>query len=307
MDIKTSSRLGAIALAIALAGCAGSPPPARETVALRAPPARELESRAAAFAGFMRQARNVDPAFASPADVSRAQDAAAYDPASLEAGMVAFVAAAALQEPGFVAGATRTQNARVLAARLAADPNLVLGLPGAGPAAARASDALFRQGQALAQSGEKVKKASYLVQHQSWSRAMVPNARGQLDRVKRLSEAGYRIGAGDQTLLREVLAASGRRDGPPSPVVTRGLALAALSALGEDARGHALMSDPHSGMCLHMAKLNLYQCIASAGPHYEDIYCLGQHAMMETAQCVVDATRPARAPPARIVKASYRP
>jgi hypothetical protein len=57
-------------------------------------------------------------------------------------------------------------------------------------------------------------------------------------------------------------------------------------------------------MCLRMAKLNLYQCLASAGPHYEDIYCLGQHAMMETAQCVTEAVKPPR-PASRITKASY--
>jgi hypothetical protein len=44
-------------------------------------------------------------------------------------------------------------------------------------------------------------------------------------------------------------------------------------------------------MCLKMAKLNLYQCLASAGPHYEDIYCLGQHAMIDPGQCVIEATR----------------
>jgi hypothetical protein len=35
-----------------------------------------------------------------------------------------------------------------------------------------------------------------------------------------------------------------------------------------------------------MAKLNLYQCMAVAGPQYEDIYCLGQHGMSDTGQCV---------------------
>jgi hypothetical protein len=38
-----------------------------------------------------------------------------------------------------------------------------------------------------------------------------------------------------------------------------------------------------------MAKLDLYQCMAVAGPQYEDIYCLGQHAMLETATCVAIA------------------
>ena len=73
--------------------------------------------------------------------------------------------------------------------------------------------------------------------------------------------------------------------------MARGVALAALSLLGETRQGHALMSEPRTTSCLHMAKLNLYQCLASAGPHYEDIYCLGQHAMIDTGQCVVEATR----------------
>ena len=82
-----------------------------------------------------------------------------------------------------------------------------------------------------------------------------------------------------------------------------GVALAALSARGEAGRGKALMSDPRSAACLRIAKLNLYQCLASAGPHYEDIYCLGQHAMIDPGQCVVDAAAPKRSP---VQKASYK-
>jgi hypothetical protein len=26
-----------------------------------------------------------------------------------------------------------------------------------------------------------------------------------------------------------------------------------------------------------------------AGPHYEDVFCLGQHALMDTGKCVSDA------------------
>jgi len=100
------------------------------------------------------------------------------------------------------------------------------------------------------------------------------------------------------------LSDGARRPGAPSPVVARGVALAALSVLGEDDRGRGLMSEPRSGSCLRLAKLNLYQCLASAGPQYEDIYCLGQHAMMETSRCVADATRtPVRRTP--VTKASY--
>jgi hypothetical protein len=35
-----------------------------------------------------------------------------------------------------------------------------------------------------------------------------------------------------------------------------------------------------------MSKLNLYQCLSVAKPHYEDIFCMGQHVLLDTSQCV---------------------
>ncbi len=49
---------------------------------------------------------------------------------------------------------------------------------------------------------------------------------------------------------------------------------------------------------MKMAKLNLYQCLAVAGPHYEDVFCLGQHALIDTAQCVNKAAGGGAAPTA---------
>ena len=62
----------------------------------------------------------------------------------------------------------------------------------------------------------------------------------------------------------------------------------------------------YARFCLRLAKLNLYQCLASSGPHYEDIFCLGQHAMIDPGQCVVEATRTPVAHPVAVTKASYR-
>ena len=82
--------------------------------------------------------------------------------------------------------------------------------------------------------------------------------------------------------------------------------------LGQEAQGRSLTSEPRSAMCVRMAKLNYHQCLASAGPHYEDIYCLGQHAMIDPGQCVIEATQagPMRvATPVRripVTRASYR-
>ena len=81
--------------------------------------------------------------------------------------------------------------------------------------------------------------------------------------------------------------------GPPySPLVVRSLALAALAVLGEAGDVHfdqiaAVTSEPSTGACLNMAKLNLYQCLAVSKPHYEDVFCLGQHVMMDTGRCLI--------------------
>ena len=79
---------------------------------------------------------------------------------------------------------------------------------------------------------------------------------------------------------------------PYTPLVVRGLAVAALAVLGEGSEANsdniwAVLNEPNQGMCFNMAKLNLYQCLSVAKPYYEDVFCLGQHIMMDTGQCIV--------------------
>jgi hypothetical protein len=227
--------------------------------------------------------------------------------------MIAYAALAALQEPRFVAAVRADRDRGELARRLAVDPQAAMALPGADLAGARASGALYAQGAALAGEGEKVKRAAYSVQHQAWSKAKVPDPAGRLSRVKHISAEAYRPSGEDPARLQQALAEGSRRGGPPSAVVTRGVALAALSVLGESGKARALMSEPRAASCLRLAKLMLYQCLASSGPHYEDIFCLGQHAMIDPGQCVIEATqgaplRQAAAPVrhAPVTRASYR-
>ena len=70
------------------------------------------------------------------------------------------------------------------------------------------------------------------------------------------------------------------------------LRAAALAVLGEAGENRAdlikaVMAEPASASCLNMSKLNLYQCLAVSKPHYEDVFCLGQHALMDTGQCLM--------------------
>jgi hypothetical protein len=301
----------AAALTLSLAGCATETPVASRTGAEPGAaqlPGGRMETEAMAFESFMRRARGIDPGFSSASQVSQAlQVGASHEPAQLESGMVAYAAMAALQEPSFVAGVQRAGKGGDLAGRLLADPSAALGLPGGEAAAGRASAALQQEGQGLAENGQRVKRAAYSVQHQAWSKAFVADPRGRLAQVKRLSATSYRPEPGDEAHLREAVATDARRGGgSSSPVVARGVALAALSVLGQEGRGRALMSDPGSAECLKLAKLNLYQCLAAAGPQYEDVFCLGQHAMIDPGQCVAHA---AHAPASRrvpVTRASWR-
>lgn len=281
-----------LAAAVALAGCAtGSAP--------NAPPDRKgpyigvdggLAGRASAFEAYTRKASAIDAGFQGPGEIARSlQTAAAYEPRELEAGMVAYAALAALQEPAFVAGVRG--RGRDAARGLAANPGAALDLPGGSAAAARANAALARRGEALAAAGARVKKASYSVQRQAWSRARISNGPQRLAAVK--GAAAYRAEPADRAALSAALAERGRRGGA-NPVVARGLAVAALTVLGQQGQAGRLLSEPRSGQCLRWAKLNFHQCLAAAGTHYEDIYCLGVHAMTDPGQCVVEATKPAR-------------
>ncbi|WKL56884.1 hypothetical protein Q1W73_14615 [Asticcacaulis sp. ZE23SCel15] len=80
-------------------------------------------------------------------------------------------------------------------------------------------------------------------------------------------------------------------DAPYTATVNRGLAIAALAILGEGAGANeaniSMLLDERDGpTCLSMAKLNLYQCLAVAKPHFEDVFCIGQHILMDTGQCI---------------------
>lgn len=291
MRPRTLRGLLAGAIAITLVGCATSPtPPPKPRGGGQAYVDVGLAARASAFEAFTRRAAAIDPAFSGPGEIGeRLRTAAGYDPHQLEASMIAYAAMAAMQEPRFVE--VVRSGGRDLGRRLAYDPQSAVALPGGPAAAARANAALARRGEALASAGARVKKTSYSIQHQAWSRARVPNGPQRLAAVKQA--ATYRADPADRARLTAAIAEGGRRGGT-SPVVARGVAVAALTVLGQDSAARNLMSDRRSGQCLRSAKLNYHQCLAASGTHYEDIYCLGVHAMSDPGQCVVEATKPVR-------------
>jgi len=267
---------------------------------------QEVVSAATAFQAYMADAAHIDGGFSSGDGVARGlKTAASYQPAQLEEGMIAYGAIAALQDERFVDGveaaAGHGDQRTAFAEQLIEDPAAATRVDGAPEAAERVEAAVAAVATPLVTAGSQVKSAAYSVQHQTWSKVMVADASGRLAQVKGLS--GVRAEpseAENQAMMRQLADADpGAEDDAPARFTAldaKALALAAESVLGhaqgaDRDRLTPLLTERDSAFCLKMAKLNLYQCMAVAGPQYEDIFCLGQHAMYDTGQCVDEAAR----------------
>ncbi len=305
----------------ALAACAPEQkltplPPAPIPVAAVAPPPVALSSqvveRAGQFRTYMRHAASITPSFTSgPAIEDSLTLGESYEAQQLSRGAIAYAAVVALQEPGFVASvrtyAVDPVQRKALAQKLASDPYYATALPGAPAAAGLIIASLNAEGAKVRGAGELVKQSAYDVQHQAWSKTPITDPAGRLAHAKVVSAAPMTTetadlnqmkravtGSDDRAVERKVAVAGAASAPPYTQVVTRGLAVAAIAALGEggdenDAALEPLLDDTKDGFCLNMSKLNLYQCLAVAKPWYEDIFCLGQHVLIDTGQCIAKA------------------
>jgi len=303
--------VGAVIAAAALSACSSPAPP----VITPPPPApaptislsSKLIEQASAYRAFLDRTAAITPAFSDGDSVARSLQAGeSYEPTQLLRGAISYAAIAALQDPAFVAGvktyARDPDQRRQVAYAIMRDPAYAVGFQGSASAAGLAIQALGTEGQKLYDAGKAVKQSAYDVQKQPWSKADVPNRDQRLTQAKILSATPQ---TADPALMSRLQAASGGGNSlgltaspaspPYSPVVVRALAVAALAVLGEASDANletiwAIMVEPNVGSCVTMSKLNLYQCLAVSRPHYEDIFCLGQHAMMDTGRCLIKAS-----------------
>jgi hypothetical protein len=265
---------------------------------------KNLTISAIAFDRFNTEAGGLDGHFADGRQVANGVALGSrYDAKQFEKGMIAYAAFAAMREPTFVVGVRRAAEAAgspaELARRLIADPRLALGFEGADLAQGRLRAALAGEVAPTRAAGVALKQAAYDVQHQAWSKSDVPGRDGRLALAKELSsQAG--LGEVAETARLQTAVAGGGQMGltaqsaepPYTSEVVHSLAVAALAALGY-ADDHSLgqvmpiLAEPNGAVCLNMAKLNLYQCLAVARPHYEDVFCLGQHALEDTGRCLM--------------------
>jgi len=300
-----------LAAALALSSCStppeAPPPPVAVAAVPPAPPAIALSSAviqsAANYQTYMNTVASIKADFHSGDDVAQSlRRGDRYDPQQLLQGAIAYSAVVALQDPTFV-GSLRTfaadpESREQMTRQIFADPNYVTAIKGADTAAGLIMATLMDQGQKVITAGEAVKQSAYEIQHQAWSKENVANRDQRLADAKNTTGMLPASSTDDFTHLQhaalgtEHMSFAGQAAvAPYPPMVVRALAVAALAALGEAGDDHTalvqpLMADTASATCLNMAKLNLYQCLAVARPHYEDVFCLGQHVMMDTGQCV---------------------
>lgn len=258
---------------------------------------QRVTDAASAYESYVRRAGAIDPAFSGAVSVQKAvKVSAAYHPVQLEEGIIAYAALVALRDQAFVDGVRAIQNP-AFADALAAHPETVMQVRGAPEAAADVAGVLRAQGAVLIAEGKAITKAAYDIQLQAWSKSPETDPKGMLDGAKTsASETRVATTPSKEKLLASLVSApqAAAPSVAPTPDVERGLALAALAILGKtgdgaEARYEALLHDASSEECLKMAKLNLNQCLAVAGPHYEDVYCAGRHAVSDTGKCVADA------------------
>jgi len=225
---------------------------------------------------------------------------------------VAYAAVLALRDPTFVASvrevAAHPTQRQEMVNNIFSNPSYATVFKGADSAAGLIIDQVGGDGLKVYTAGKAVKQAAYDVQRSSWSKSVVLDRDGRLASAKTLSTTPALAESADVAVLQQA-SLGGQTLGltprpapaPYQPVVIRGLAVAALAALGAAGDNNlsaidALSTDPATSSCLNMAKLNLYQCLAVSKPNYEDIFCLGQHILIDTGSCMVKWTGAAMPP-----------
>jgi len=309
--LRSAFSFGAVALATLVVGCAEPAAPPAPPVA-KAPPVtlspRVIEA-AAGYRTYMTRAAAISPAFADGPSIAQSLSAgASYEPKQLVSGAIAYGAIVALQDPAFVAGvrafAADPAQRQSVAYSILRDPAYAVGFEGSAGAAGAIIAALGDQGRLVYDQGKLVKQAAYDIQRSNWSKADVIDRPGRLQQAKTLSAAPLLGDSAEAARLQQAALGVGQTPAatPPAPVsppytplVIRSLAVAALAALGQagDAsleQVNGLMSEPNAGACLNLSKLNLYQCLAVSKPHYEDVFCLGEHVMMDTGRCLMKSS-----------------
>jgi len=312
-----AAALSVLAAAV-LASCSTptAEPPAPPPVLAPPPPVtlnQGVADAASVYVAFIKEVGSIQAGFANAEAIQTAmQRGAAYNPATLSRGMIAYASILALQSPEYVAGvrtfAVDPDQRRQVIASITADPAYAATLPGADAAAGLIVTVIGKDITDLIAIADAVEADAYTIQgrrdpRRTWAASPVANRAGRLEAAKTISERPMLPSAEEAARLFTAANAGTGLDLPPSshrppftPPVVNALAIAALAALGaagDDARANtdALEIDTNNEFCLTMSKLNLFQCLAASKPSYEDMFCIGRHIIRDLATCTLASAK----------------
>lgn len=313
--------LAAVAVA-ALVGCSTPEPPPAPIVEAPPPPPPPppalalndgVAQAASIYVTFIREMGTIQAGFQNAEAIQEAiRRGAAYEPAQLSRGLIAYGSILALQSPEYVAGvrtfAVDPVQRQEVISRIIADPAYAATLPGADAAAGLIVATIGQDIAALTAVADAVEQDAYTIQERRdprrrWATTHITNREARLETAKTLSARQMLPSAEESARLFTAantgsgLGVTGRQAAPYTPAVINSLAIAALAALGaggDDGRAQteALTVESDSEFCFSMSKLNLFQCLSASRPSYEDMFCLGRHIVRDLATCSARTTVP---------------
>ncbi len=306
---------GLIALCAGFAGVAF----AAETLAQ--PKDDALERVAANYIRYREDVAAIETTPFDSADVTRQahRRLGAHDSDALSAGWVAYAALVAADTPAF-ADALKTEMAKkarrgklggrdALLSNLAQNPSYARSLPGADQAIEAVLAMTAQDGARITALGRAFKSQAYAMQKTRWGKQRIASSQ---DRLKEAASYQAGRGAPDAPVFAHsesggvIAPALASADGEWAPdwgeqapaghmgeanaevIMDRVLNLAARYSSGAlNAKVVSVYArNDKSNRCLTMAKLTLDQCIAATRTPYEEAFCLGEHALIDVADCV---------------------
>jgi hypothetical protein len=284
-----------------------------------------LEEAAAAYIAYREDVAFLESEPFDSAETTREahRRLSAHDGDALTTGWVAYAALVAADTPEFAAALqaeveekkkrSRKQELTgrdAFFAKLASDPRYPRTLAGSNAAISKVMAMTIQDSLRFATLGEAYKTQAYAMQKTNWGKAKIGSSSTRLSdaesyAAKRPAAAAPAFnsvenkgvvspalasldGAWSSSWGKEGAVKASASEPNADAVIDRVLNLAARYAVGATNPKivEVYAQNTKSSQCLSMAKLTLDQCIAATRTPYEEAFCLGEHALIDTAQCV---------------------
>lgn len=280
-----------------------------------------LERTAAGYVSFREDVAAIEATPFNSAEITREahRRLSAHKADELSAGWVAYAALVAADTPAFREALEREVSSKkkvngmtgsdAFFAKLASDPSYPRQLKGADEAMARVLAMTTHDAARFTALGEAFKQQAYAMQKTSWGKSKIPASSVRLSdadsyaKSRPAATAPVFASVTERGVTAPSLASanaawnpewgkeagSGRMTEPNAQVImNRVMNLAARYAVsGVNNKTVAVYAkNDKSNSCLSFASLTLKQCIAATRAPYEEAFCLGEHALNDTASCI---------------------